>query len=116
MDAVDVALTVTVVIVILIVVGLYNYDLWKSRRDEFDEIQAHNSSLTAEEKIKKEEFYRWLHGDAKANKMFPEEGNTKGQATQQHAGEHGVQMQFISSEMPKNVTPQYVTVVTQPHY
>ena len=73
-------------------------------------------ATTAEEKSREKEFYRCLYGDEKANKMFPEEGTTKGQATQQHAGEHGVQMQFISSEMPKNVTPQYVTVVTQPHY
>ena len=96
--------------------------MWKNRRHNVyvRKLQARDEerrvAAAAEEKIRMKASYRDMYGEAEANKRFPEEGTAKCQATQQHAGDHGVQMQFISSGMPKNVTPQYVTVVTQPHY
>ena len=57
-----------------------------------------------------------MYGEEELRKMFGEEGTVDGITdTQQHAGAHSVPTQFYSAGMPRNVTHQYVTVVTHPY-
>ena len=128
MDAVWI---VAIVLGVIVLCGWCNFEMWRNRRHN-----AWHLKQQAEDRAKRDagrekdkragmaiylelygeaDFIK-MYGEAEFRKMFREEGTVEGIAeTQQHAGAHGVPMQFYSAGMPQNVTHHYVTVVTQPY-
>jgi len=108
----DAESVVAIVLGVLFLVGWCCWLMWKNRR--------HNEYVGRLEARDKKAREKKRDAESKAREAYrivePVQDGAADQSILQLAGAHGAPMQFISPGMPQNVTHQYVTVVTQPHY